>query len=348
MTNLSQRASHLLLLLSQAFPALVGHFGLWVRQPSVSRRRVRVEVPRDGRLFHIAQRTCPFAAVPGHRGGMDIETFLGERSGVARASTLRGAGFSRTHLEKALAAGRIVRLRRGVYSTPRQAGVLSLALQHNALVTCLSAAPTYRLWTLHEASSVHVSPGHKPAPPGTLIHGRCPHPAHPWLPVAGLADVLIHSLRCLPTVESLVMLQCAAQRGDISLEFLRHKLPGNRNARTRSLLDSVIPRADSVLEVLADYHFHRAGLHVRRHVEIPGVGEVDFLIEDCLVVETDGSTHLEPRQVKKDRKRNNATITGGRLCLRFGYDDVVHHPERMVAEVVEVLEQCRRGAFSGR
>ena len=60
--------------------------------------------------------------------------------------------------------------------------------------------------------------------------------------------------------------------------------------------------------------FRRAGLHVRRHVEIPGVGEVDFLIEECLVVETDGETHLEPRQVKKDRGRNNATalaVTSG-------------------------------------
>jgi hypothetical protein len=168
-----------------------------------------------------------FAAVRGHGGPMEIETFLGERAGVARASTLRGAGFSRTDLDKALAAGRVVRIRRGIYSTPREAGAFGMALQHNALLTCLSAAPTYRLWTLHEASSVHLSPGHKAAPPGMRVHGRCPHPAHPWLPVAGLADVLIHSLRCLPTVESLVMLQCAAQRGDITLEFLRRKLPGN-------------------------------------------------------------------------------------------------------------------------
>jgi very-short-patch-repair endonuclease len=144
------------------------------------------------------------------------------------------------------------------------------------------------------------------------------------------------------------MVQCAAQRGDVTVDFLRRKLPGNRNARARSLLDYVIPRADSVLEVLASYHFRRAGLHVRRHVELSGVGEVDFLIEDCLVVETDGSTHLEPRQVKKDRKRNNATLIGGRLGLRFGYDDVVHHPERMVAEVLAVLELCRQGGFGAR
>ncbi|GGH91456.1 endonuclease domain-containing protein [Arthrobacter liuii] len=184
--------------------------------------------------------------------------------------------------------------------------------------------------------------------PGTLTHGRIVHPVHPWLPVAGLADVLIHALHCLPLLEALVMVQCAAQRGDVTVDFLRRKLPGNRNARARSVLDYVVVRADSILEVLANYHFRRAGLHVRRHVELQGVGEVDFVIEDLLVVETDGTTHLEAKQVKKDRVRNNAAVVGGRLCLRFGYADVVHHPEQMVAQVLAVLEQSRRGAFSAR
>jgi very-short-patch-repair endonuclease len=293
-------------------------------------------------------RDLPFADVRWHGRTMTIETFLGMRAGVARTSTLRGAGFSRTSLHKAVAAGRIVRIRRGVYGLPGQAGALGLALQHNALLTCLSAAPTYRLWTLHDSNSLHLSPGHKQTPAGTLAHGRLLHPVHPWLPVAGLADVLIHAIRCLPETEALVMVQCATQRGDVTVDFLRRKLPGNRNARARSVLDNLVPRADSLLEVLANYRFRRAGLHVRRHVELPGVGEVDFLIEECLVVETDGETHLEPRQVKKDRKRNNATLIGGHLGLRFGYDDVVHHPERMMAEVLAVLELCRRGAFGGR
>lgn len=279
---------------------------------------------------------------------MDIEAFLRHRGGAARAAALHRAGFPRTRVDKFLAAGRIVRVRRGVYGLPVEGGVLGLALQHNALVTCLSAAPVYQLWTLEKAGVVHLSPGHKKTVPGTLTHGRIRHPVHPWLPVAGLADVLIHALHCRPELEALVMVQCAAQRGDVTVDFLRRKLPGNRNARARSVLDHVIPRADSLLEVLANYHFHRAGLHVRRHVELPGVGEVDFLIEDCLVVETDGATHLEAEQVKRDRSRNNATLVGGRLCLRYSYADVVHHPERMVAQILAVLEQSRRGAFSVR
>lgn len=279
---------------------------------------------------------------------MDLQTFLRQRGGAARTAALHRAGFPRSCVAKALGAGQIVRIRRGVYALPQVAGMLSLALQHNALLTCISAAPAYQLWSLEKASTVHLSPGHKKTVPGTIAHGRIRHAVHPRLPVAGLADVLIHALRCLPELQALVMVQCAAQRGDVTVDFLRRKLPGNRNARARSVLDYVIPRADSVLEVLANYHFRRAGLHVRRHVELQGVGEVDFLIEDCLVVETDGSTHLEAKQVKKDRARNNATVVGGRLCLRFGYVEVVHYPERMVAQVLAVLEQSRQGAFSVR
>lgn len=163
--------------------------------------------------------------------------------------------------------------------------------------------------------------------------------------MVGLADVLLHALRCLPEREALVMIQCAVGRGDISLAFLRGRLTGNRNARARAVLDLIIPRADSLLEVLANAAFVRAGLHIRRHVEIPGVGEVDFLVEDLVIVETDGATHLERFQVKKDRRRNNTAVVGGYLVLRFGYDDVVHHSERMVTQVRALIDLWRRGGF---
>jgi very-short-patch-repair endonuclease len=276
---------------------------------------------------------------------MNIASFLGSRGGPASTADLGRAGFNRYRIGLAVADGIIVRIRRGHYALARESSAVRAAREAGGLLTCISAAPGYGLWTLVPASRLHLSVGHRGTPPGSVPHGRCRHPRHPWLPLAGLADVLIHALRCLPEREALVMVQCAAGRGDISLAFLRGKLGGNRNARARSVLDLVIPRADSLLEVLANTVFFRAGLQVRRHVEIPGVGEVDFLVEDCLIVETDGESHLEPRQVKKDRRRNNASQVGGYLVLRFGYDLVVHHPEQMLAQVLEVLEQRRRGGF---
>lgn len=276
---------------------------------------------------------------------MNVATFLTARGGTASTADLARAGFGRTQLNRALAEGAMVRIRRGHYGTPQDASAHRAARELGAKLTCVSAAPSYGLWTLVPAQRLHLWVGHRATPPCALAHGRCRHPQHPWLPVAGLADVLIHALHCLPELESLVMVQCAVGRGDVSLPFLRGKLGGNRNSRARSVLDLVIPRADSLLEVLANTAFRRAGLHVRRHVEIPGVGEVDFLVEDCLIVETDGKAHLEPRQVKKDRARNNASQVGGYLVLRFDYDLVVHHPEQMLAQVLAVLELRRRGGF---
>ncbi len=276
---------------------------------------------------------------------MNIVIFLASWGGPATTAQLARAGFSRHRVAKAIDSGVVVRIRRGSYALPQDAGIYRSARELAGLLTCISAAPTYGLWILRPDRRLHLCVGHRPTPPGSVAHGRSRHPRHPRLPVAGLADVLIHAVHCLPELEALVMVQCAVGRGDISLAFLRAKLAGNRNARARSVLDLVIPRADSLLEVLANTVFLRAGLHVRRHVQIPGVGEVDFLVEGCLVVETDGETHLEPRQVKKDRKRNNATVVGGYLLLRFGYDDVVHHPARMVSEVKAVLELWRSGAF---
>ncbi len=143
------------------------------------------------------------------------------------------------------------------------------------------------------------------------------------------------------------MVQSAVGSGSVSFNFLYGKCQGRRNGVARSVLNLVIPRADSVLEVLANVHFARAGLRVRRHVHIAGVGEVDFLIEECLVVETDGSTHFEPKSIKRDQRRNNQSIIGGYLVLRYYYDDVVHRPQTMVAEVQAVLKLWR-GSVSAR
>lgn len=275
---------------------------------------------------------------------MNLLSFLASRGGTAATADLRRAGFSRHLITEAVADGGVIRIRRGQYSLA-EITAFRAARELGANLTCVSAAPSYGLWTLVPAQGLHLCVGHRATPPGSVAHGRCRHPRHPWLPVAGLADVLIHAMRCLPELEALVMVQCAVGRGDISLSFLRGRVTGNRNAHARSVLNLVIPRADSLLEVLANTWFRRAGLQVRRHVEIPGVGEVDFLVEEVILVETDGETHFEPRQVKKDRRRNNASVVGGYLGLRFGYDDVVYHPERMVAEVRAVLELWRRGGF---
>jgi very-short-patch-repair endonuclease len=277
---------------------------------------------------------------------MDLESFLMGRGGVSRRSDLLRVGFRRPALEAAVEAGLLYRPVRGVYALHSADDGVLAAFRANGRLTCVSAARFYSLWVLHPPTELHLSCGNGVPKAGVADHGPCFHAPDPGYPLAGLADVLLHALKCRQELESLAMVQSATGRGQIAASFLRSKLVGNRNGRARSVLDLLIPRADSVLEVLAHAHFVRAGLRIRMHVILPGVGEVDCLVEECLVVELDGSTHFQPRQVKKDQRRNNAGMLGGYLTLRYYYDDVVYRPAAMVEEVLAVLRLRALGRFA--
>ncbi|WP_311214679.1 MULTISPECIES: type IV toxin-antitoxin system AbiEi family antitoxin domain-containing protein [unclassified Arthrobacter] len=276
---------------------------------------------------------------------MDITDFLLSRHGAARTADLQRAGFSERTLATAVGSGMIIRPQRGVYVAKGADPDVVAAFRANGRLTCISAARFYGLWILRQPEAVHLSCGNGLPNPAIVDHASGTHPEHPYLPVAGVADVLMHALRCRPELESLVMVQSAVSQALLSPGYLRSKLSGPRNGRARAVLGLVLPRADSLLEVLAHVHFARAGLKVKMHVQLPGVGEVDCLINDCLVIELDGGTHLEGRQVKKDQYRNNASIRGGLLVLRYYYSDVVYHPGKMVAEVLAVLGNRDAGHF---
>jgi very-short-patch-repair endonuclease len=155
--------------------------------------------------------------------------------------------------------------------------------------------------------------------------------------VAGLTDTLLHALRCLPPVDAAVIVESALLQGRTTLDYLRQRLPGNRNGAARAVLELVDGTADSAIEVVARLLFRSQGIYTQTQVNLPGIGFVDFLLEGFLIVEIDGSTHLEPAQVKKDRGRNNASTLTGYAVLRYGYHDVVYNPQKIVDEVWQVL-----------
>lgn len=188
---------------------------------------------------------------------------------------------------------------------------------------------------------LHVHHRRAEAVTGERIHHPGLHlPPSLFRPVASLADVLVHALRCLPFAESLVMVESAVSRGDMTLEFLRQLLPGRRNGAARDVLKWVDRGADSLLETLARTYFRKAGIRVEPQAYLERVGQVDMLLEGWLVVELDGRHHAEWAQVKRDHRRNNESVRQGYTVLRYYYSDVVHSPADMVAEVLSVLARA--------
>lgn len=248
------------------------------------------------------------------------------------------AGATEIGLRRAVRSGEVIRLGRGLLAAAGADPELVAAGRARGLLTCVSAAPIFGLWQLRPSARPHYwqSNGRNA--------GRCVShrlaltqpPSHGTL--AALPDVLLHALLCLPELESLVMVECAFNRGDIDPAFLLRHLSGNRCGKARNVLSKVDRGADSLLESLARVLFRDAGISTETQVWIDGIGRVDFLLEGFLIVEIDGiAFHLEARQFKKDRRRDNSATLQGLPVLRFFYDDVVHAPESVLAQVREVL-----------
>ena len=81
------------------------------------------------------------------------------------------------------------------------------------------------------------------------------------------------------------------------------------------------------------------GVRVRCQVRIPGVGTVDFLVEEWLIVEGDGfEFHSDREAYRTDRRRGDRATIGNYGQLRFTSEDTAPlHEERVVAEVQRAL-----------
>lgn len=263
---------------------------------------------------------------------------IGAGGGVVLTRAVVAGGATDAAIRGAVRRGEVLRLERGVLALPGADPELVAAKQARALLTCVSAAPRFGLWLLKPAAKPHYwhSNGRRS---GACVSHRLPltQPG-PSGAVAALPDVLLHALLCLPPLESLVMVESAHNRGAIDLGFLRRHLAGNRCGKARDVVARVERGADSLLETLARVLFRDAGIATETQVWIDGVGRVDFLLEGFLIVEIDGlAFHLEARQFKKDRRRDNSAVAQGLPVLRFFYDDVVFAPEVVLAQVREVL-----------
>jgi very-short-patch-repair endonuclease len=269
---------------------------------------------------------------------MDPTEILRSAGGVLLRRDVLAAGATDTELRRAVRSGQVLRLDRGLLAVAEADAELVAAGRARGLITCVSAAPTYGLWQLRPPARPHYWQSNGRSAVRCISHrtGLTQPPRHRTL--AALPDVLLHALLCLPELESLVMVECAYNRGDIDPPYLLRHLDGPRCGKARNVVSKVDRGADSLLETLARVLFRDAGILTETQVWIDGIGRVDFLLEGFLIVEIDGlAFHLEARQFKKDRRRDNSAILQGLPVLRFFYDDVVHSPEAVLAQVREVL-----------
>ncbi|UOQ89554.1 type IV toxin-antitoxin system AbiEi family antitoxin domain-containing protein [Agromyces endophyticus] len=292
--------------------------------------------------------------------GHEVERWCDRLGGVARTSDLLSAGVDAKSIARAWRVGDIRRVRPGVYATPTAAAEVVTAARHVGMLGCVSRLRRAGVWLLDHDERVHVSmPAHGRRHP----HDGCTCVLH-WvgggsgLGECTIVDALAHSLACCGVETFFAALESAMRKRLIDragVRRLRAKVP----ARHRPLVDFARWDADSGLESLLRLRLRAHRIELRSQVMIDGVGRVDFVLGDRLILEADGKgNHVDgfvdlleqgSRDVAaaaaskrhKDLVRDSAAAERGYVTLRFDYAQIVHDWPRVEAAILASVAHGR-------
>jgi very-short-patch-repair endonuclease len=267
---------------------------------------------------------------------MDPVTALDRRMGASWWRALMTAGVTDGDLRGAVRRGRVLSLGGGTYALPGAAPDAVVAARLRGRLTCSSAAKRHGLDLLTDPLVPHVvvPRNHAVDTTDAVVHRAAVPGTGPVVP---LLHALVAVLRCLDTVDAVVVVDSALRQGSVRRRSLDARLRGPGSVEARRRLGLADARSGSVIETVARLALRQAGLPVDCQVLIQGVGRVDLVVDGWLVVELDGfAYHSDRDRYRTDRRRTNGLVARGYRVLRFSYEDVMFHLADVVAQVVAV------------
>ena len=311
---------------------------------------------------------------------MEVVERLGRTSqGLVTTARAEAAGVSRSALSRSAAAGRLLRVRRGVYATqplpdrPRflvtdsgvaaayvaQVRAVLLYLGVGATACCRTAAALYGWGLLVEPVGlveVAVPHGHVVKVRGVRATQRRSAARCLVRVVAGTTRLRLTSpvqtvLDCaltLPLVQAVVVADSALRSGSVSVEGLAlavSRLPGWRGvAKARRVIALCDPLSGSVLESVLRVRLVLAGIDGFTTQTVlamsPLVVRVDFCFACAgLVIEADGARWHQ--DAARDQARDNALAVLGWRVIRLSWAQVVHQPDQVLADIKAALAATR-------
>ena len=262
---------------------------------------------------------------------MDLNEELRKRHGITKLSGLRHAELTPTMLPQSIG-----HYRGWIYDKNSFTLDEVRAFVYNACISCVSAAQIYELPILMEErpQKTHLSVAYNRGMHSSKLRrfdDVCIHREQSITDeekrthVASIGTVLERVLVCMPLKISLPMLDAARNRGLYDISTLTMPSTGSRLPHLREALSLSSERARSILETVARLQLIDMGLTPQVGVWIEGVGEVDMIILDFIVIEVDGwAFHSSKEQREKDLKRDRELLRRGFVVLRFTYDDVMN------------------------
>jgi very-short-patch-repair endonuclease len=258
------------------------------------------------------------------------------RGGVAATHELLRDGHTSHALTRAVRRGEVIRARQGHYCTPELDPAQVRALRVGGRLSGLAAARAHGLWTPKRAElRVAVGPNARalraPDDARKRLNER-PAGAVAWWadPASGGTRSLVSPLACLvdvaaqhPPLIAFAVVESALHAGLVSESTWQRAV----QAMPRTIRLPLIPAgrlSESGGESQLRFQLLAMGVELRQQVPMSGVGRIDFLIGDGLVVEADGAEfHTGRDDFEEDRRRDAVLAARGYRVLRFSYTQIV-------------------------
>lgn len=271
------------------------------------------------------------------------------RGNVVRSADLLAQGVTRSAIQRAAEHQQIVRLRDGWYALPGADDQVVRAVRSGGVLSCVSALALAGVWRPADDRRVHVR-SRRGRVSGEGLRGCSTHlREHAPSRAVDPLDCAIRCLVwCLPRDEAIACLDSVLHLGLATPTGLRSLLPAGWIG-PHLLLDRC-DRAESGSESLVRLRLRRRNLRVRTQVAIPGVGRVDLLVGDRLVIEVDSvAHHTAARHYHADRLRDQRLIERGYRVVRVTWEQVMFEWSQAELTILAVVHrgEHRWGRQSG-
>jgi very-short-patch-repair endonuclease len=276
-----------------------------------------------------------------------VSEFEIDGSRVMSRRELLDAGFTSKGITRAVRSGHLIRLRRDHYIA-RTDPAADAAVRIGGVLTCISALTALGVFAVSDGRvHVHVErtmsrlrgPVDRRERWDRRVHGSSVRlhwgrsPEWASREAVSLDEAIRTMVRCRAPREVVAALDSILYLGIRSREEL-HEIFACLPRKYEVLLRLADGRAESGPESLVRLMLRQLGAAFDLQVVIGGVGRVDFLIGDRLILECDSKAHHSDwGQRRKDIRRDQEAARRGYTTVRLLAEDVLFRP----AEVMELL-----------
>ena len=255
---------------------------------------------------------------------------------ICRTKHLKEEGWSDWQIRKAVMRGEIARLRRGWYALGPVDSKVVTAVTKGGALSCISALGEYGVFVpIHH--TLHIRRPER----GHRQRGGCRgHGGHAPVNdgIDSPAQALRCAVKCMPAEWIVVIIESIRMKEVMTTAQILDAIAGVPKWIIRLL--QKVDKGESGTETLVRLRLRALGIRLTCQVEIDGVGRVDMIIGDRLVIEVDGvEFHSSPEQFEHDRERDRRLTALGYTVVRLSYKQVMYGWSEALADILGMVRQ---------